>query len=179
KDRPHTSRRRSDYPAPAGDYFDRRNGEHPPYADGVAASPQADGAPKAAKGDKIASWVDSVNEDPPPPPPVEGTIIDAPVHFADDIAPDPMEDTTAREMRHRRHRDKDGYSEVDPERIRRKRGPVKSTSDGSSHGKHRSYGGPVNSMGFDDMGAKTFDGRPAMPNGGSKRGSWFKKITGL
>ncbi|KAI7117610.1 hypothetical protein KC324_g18836, partial [Hortaea werneckii] len=113
------------------------------------------------------------------PPPVEGTIIDAPVHFADDIAPDPMEDTTAREMRHRRHRDKDGYSEVDPERIRRKRGPVKSTSDGSSHGKHRSYGGPVNSMGFDDMGAKTFDGRPAMPNGGSKRGSWFKKITGL
>lgn len=180
KERPRISRRRSDHPAPVADYFDKRNGERSPRADGVATAPLADGPPlKATGGDKTASWVHSLHEDPPPPPPVEGTIVDAPVHFAD---ADPLDETTAREMRHRRHRDRDGYSEHGSDRTRRRRekqdrDAVKSTSDGSSHDRHR--GGPVNSLGYDEMGAKAFDGRPAMPTGAAKRGSWLKKIAGL
>jgi hypothetical protein len=195
RDKPRTSRWRSDYPAPVEDYFDKRNGEHSPYkANVVATAPiEADGRPyqKTSGGDKTASWVHSVNEDPPPPPPVEGTIIDAPVHFAEDLAPDALDETTAREYRKRRdrdrERDRDGYSYEDSERRRRRRDEkrgmtgeyVKSSSGGSSHDRRKSYaGGPVNSLGLNEMGGKTFDGRPAP---GGKRGStgWFKKFTGL
>lgn len=179
KERPRISRRRTDYPVAAEDYFDKRNGEQARSA-GFAA---ADG-PSFVKagGDKTASWVHSVNEDPPPPPPVEGTIIDAPVHFAadDDVpATHPFEETTAREMRHNRARD--GYARDDMERRshRRRDGEnVKSSSGGSSHDRQRSYGGPVG--GYDVGGMKTWDGRPAgMQRSESKRGSWLKKIPGL
>lgn len=185
-DKPRTSRRRSEYPAPIGDYFDKRNGEHSPYMNGVATAPIADGRPglKTGGGDKTASWVHSISEDPPPPPPVEGTIVDAPLHFTEDTAPDPLEETTAREMRQKRAKDRDGLSNEDAERRRRRREGrrdtdyVKSSSGGSSHERRRSYavGGPVNSMGFTDMGVKTWDG---LPSGNTKRGSWFKKFTGF
>ena len=180
KERPRHSRRRSERPAPVEGYFDRRNGEHPSYGDG--APDDADGAPFMKTGkDKAASWVHSVSD--APPPPIEATIIDAPVHYATDYAPDPMmdEDLTARELRHsrrkanHRHRDLDGYSTEDPEH-RRKR------QDGAGpSGRSRGMGGPVNSMGYDTMdGVKTFDGRPApLQRGESKAGSWLKKITGL
>lgn len=178
KERPRHSRRRSERPAPVDGYFDTRNGEHPPYGDDA---PDGGAPPPTVKTgkDKTASWVHSVSSDPPPPPPVEGTIIDAPVHFAADNTPDGNimdEDLTARELRHSRrkamgrHRDLDGYSTEDPERRR-----------GGAPGGRGSRGGAVNSMGYDSMdGVKTFDGRPAMPGRGeSKAGSWLKKITGL
>ena len=111
---------------------------------------------------------------------MEGTIIDAPAHFAEDVAPDPpFEETTAREMRQKRRKDKDAYAEDDAERHRRRResrrdGDAQRSSDGSSHNRRKSYaGGPVNSMGYDDMGGKTWDGRPAMA---PKRNSFFKKL---
>ena len=177
KERPRHSRRRSERPAPVEGYFDRRNGEQPSYGDG--APDDADGAPFMKTGkDKAASWVHSVSD--APPPPIEATIIDAPVHYATDYAPDAMmdDDLTARELRHsrrkanHRHRDLDGYSTEDPEH-RRKR------QDGAG-GRSRGMGGPVNSMGYDTMdGVKTFDGRPALQRGESKAGSWLKKITGL
>ena len=188
KERPRHSRRRSERPAPVEGYFDRRNGEQDgaplPPADG-----DADGAPFAVKTgkDKTASWVHSISD--APPPPIEATIIDAPVHFAADIAPDPMmmdEDLTARELRHSRrkakdrHRDLDGYSTEDPEQRRRKRQDAAAGPRGGG-GRGGGMGGPVNSMGYDSMdGVKTFDGRPAPPvRGESKAGSWLKKITGL
>lgn len=184
KERPRHFRRRSERPVEGG-YFDRRNGEQPPYGDG-APPDDADGAPpmhvKTGK-DKTASWVHSISD--APPPPIEATIIDAPVHFAADDAPDPMmdEDLTARELRHSRrkakdrHRDLDGYSTEDPEQRRRRRQDAAANGGGRSRG----MGGPVNSLGYDNMdGVKTFDGRPAMPQRGeSKAGSWLKKITGL
>lgn len=185
-DKSRTSRRRSEYPAPVDDYFDKRNGEHSPYMNGVATAPIADerAAFKTGGGDKTASWVHSISEDPPPPPPVEGTIIDAPLHFAEDMTPDPLEETTAREMRQKRAKDRDGLGNEDAERRRRRREArrdpdyVKSSSGGSSHERRKSYatGGPVNSMGFTDMGIKTWDG---LPSGNTKRGSWFKKLTGF
>ena len=52
----------------------------------------------------------------------------------------------------------------------------------ASYDRRGGYGGPVNSMGFNDMGGKTFDQqhRPGMPSGAAKRGSaWLKKIAGL
>lgn len=118
-----------------------------------------------------------MNEEPPPPPPVEGTIVDAPVHFG---AGDPLDETTAREMRSKRRKDKDPYPE-DGERRRRRREGGSRRDDGvrsseGSGGDGRSRGGPVNGLGYDDVGVKTWDGRPAMPG---KRGSWFKKIAGL
>jgi len=131
-----------------------------------------------AGGDKTASWVHMLNEDPPPPPPVEGTIIDAPMHFAQDPAPDALDETTAREMRHRRDRDRDVLSNEDSERRHRRRESRREgegVSDGSSYDRRRSYAMPANGPGYDNN-VKTFDGRPAMP---SKRGSWFKKIAGL
>jgi hypothetical protein len=169
KDRPRASRRRSDYPAPVDDYFGR-NGEPVP-ANG--RSPLADSRPyqkpQTSGKDKTTSWVDSLNEDPPPPPPVEGTIIDAPAHFAEDDEPD--DPTTARELKHRRRRDDD-----DPDSRRKKK-----SSDGSSRDRDRDWrksyaGGPVNSLGHNDFNGKTFDGRPAGP---LRRESWFKKIAGL
>ena len=169
KERPRPSRRRSDYPAADG-YFDKRNGEHSP---GVVPSPIAHAIKTG--GDKTASWVHSVNEDRPPPPPVEGTIIDAPVHYAEDDAPDALDDTTAREYRNRRRREQGEYADEDSERRRRRRGDVPSGSGGSSHGRNKSYGGPSNSLGYDDMGVKTWDGRPA----NNRRQSWFKKIAGF
>jgi hypothetical protein len=181
KERPRHSRRRSERPAPAEGYFDRRNGEHPPYGDG-APDDAADGAPFMKTGnDRAASWVHSVSD--APPPPITATIIDAPVYYATDNAPDPMmdEDLTARELRHsrrkanHRHRDLDGYSTEDPEHRRKRQ-----DANGGS-GRSRGMGGPVNSMGYDSMdGVKTFDGRPApLQRGESKAGSWLKKITGL
>ena len=179
KERPRHSRRRSERPAPVEGYFDRRNGEQPSYGDG--APDDADGAPFMKTGkDKAASWVHSVSD--APPPPIEATIIDAPVHYATDYAPDPLmdEDLTARELRHsrrkanHRHRDLDGYSTEDPE-YRRKR-----QEGAGANGRSRGMGGPVNSLGYDNMdGVKTFDGRPALQRGESKAGSWLKKITGL
>jgi hypothetical protein len=178
KERPRHSRRRSERPAPVEGYFDRRNGEH--AGDGAPDVADADGAPfmhvKTGK-DKTASWVHSISD--APPPPIEATIIDAPVHYATDYAPD--EDATAREMRHsrrkasHRHRDLDGYSTEDPE-LRRRR------QDGAVRG--RGMGGVVNSMGYDSMmqeGVRTFDGRPAgLQRGESKKGSsWLKRVTGL
>ena len=181
KERPRHSRRRSERPGPAEGYFDRRNGEHPPNGDGDGDGDAADGAPFMKTGkDKTASWVHSISD--APPPPIEATIIDAPVHYATDHAPDPMmdEDLTARELRHsrrkanHRHRDLDGYSTEDPE-LRRKRQDA-----GNGGARSRGMGGPVNSMGYDTMdGVKTFDGRPALQRGESKAGSWLKKITGL
>ena len=178
KERPRTSRRRTDVPAPVDDYFDKRNGEQASYAPTTA--PPADGRPYIKSGgDKTTSWVDSVNESPPPPPPIEGTIIDAPVHFAHDDAPDALDEDelTAREYRHKRAKDRDGYGSQDPEVRGSRHDRLKSdgvrSSDGSSYDRRRDYGGPVNSMGFNDMG------RPTMPTGASKRSSWFKKIAGI
>jgi len=133
-------------------------------------------------GDKTASWVHSLNDSAPDPPPIERTIIDAPIHYAEDEVPDrhPLEgdDTTAREFRHRRRREQEGYGHADDEDRRRRRprdGENVRSSDGSS-GKRAA----VNSIGYNDMGGRTFDGRPAMaPRGESKRGSWLKKIAGL
>jgi hypothetical protein len=142
--------------------------------------PVADGRWKASSSgnDKTASWVNSVNEDPPPPPPVEGTIIDAPVHYAEDAAPDALDETTAREMRQKRRKDRDVYADDDSERRRRKREGRREdgqrSSDGSGHDRRKSYAAP--SMGYDDMGVKTWDGRPAMA---PKRNSFFKKLTGF
>lgn len=131
-------------------------------------------------GDKTSSWVHSVND--APPPPIEGTIIDAPVHYADDAAPDPLEEgeTTAREFRHRRERrrDRDDGYHVDDDYRRRER--VKSSSGDGSSGRRRSYASPPS---YGDMyggGMRSFDARPSMPQrSDSKRGSWFKKIAGL
>ena len=151
KERPRHSRRRSERPAPVEGYFDRRNGEHPPHG-GDGAPDDADGAPFMKTGkDKTASWVHSISD--APPPPIEATIIDAPVHFAEDDAPDPLmdEDLTARELRHSRrkakdrHRDLDGYSTEDPERRRRRQDPA------GMAGRSRGMGGPVNSLGYDTM----------------------------
>jgi hypothetical protein len=125
--------------------------------------------------DRAASWVHSVSD--APPPPITATIIDAPVYYATDNAPDPMmdEDLTARELRHsrrkanHRHRDLDGYST-----------DRRQDATGGA-GRSRGMGGPVNSMGYDSMdGVKTFDGRPVpLQRGESKAGNWLKKITGL
>ena len=180
KERPKSSRRRSDFPAPVEGYFDKRNGEQAPYENGASRTP-ADGPYVKAGGDKTASWVNTINDDPPPPPPVEGTIIDAPVHYAADDAPDALNgETTARELRHKRRKDRDtdGYGADDPDRRYRRRDSKRDGegSSGGSAGDRRSRGGPVNSLGYDTMGAKTWDGRPAMA---PKRGSWFKKIAGL
>ncbi|KAK3066463.1 hypothetical protein LTR53_017182, partial [Teratosphaeriaceae sp. CCFEE 6253] len=159
-----------------------RNGEPAPPAHGDA---EADGRPYIkADGDKTTSWVHSVNESPPPPPPVEGTIIDAPAHYAadDDVpAQHPFEETTARELRHQRGKVRSGPGE-DAARARRSRRDndgegVKSSSGGSGYDRR---GGPVNSIGFNDMGGgKIWDGgQPAVQRSESKRGSWFKKIAG-
>ncbi|KAM3418943.1 hypothetical protein BST61_g4901 [Cercospora zeina] len=141
-------------------------------------------------GDKTSSWVHSVNDDPPPPPPIEGTIIDAPVHFAADNAPDALDEneTTAREFRHRRERRRerdDGYGyDQDDDYQRHRRRPersegLKSSSGEGSSGRRKShaaaYGGDMYGGGM-----RTFDGRPSMPQrSDSKKGSWFKKIAGL
>jgi len=133
--------------------------------------------------DKITSWVDMVSEDPPPPPPVEGTIIDAPMHFAEDHAPDghPLEETTAREMRENRQRRKNEAFAADDDIERRRRRRERKneeehkSSGGSSHARRSAYAaGPVNSLGYDDMHAP--EERPAMA---PKRQSWFSKVTGF
>lgn len=180
KERPRTSRRRSDYPAPAagGDYFDARNGERSPRANPTTPLTHA----IKTGGDKTASWVHSLNDSAPDPPPIERTIIDAPIHYAEDEVPDrhPLEgeDTTAREYRHRRRREQEGYG--DDLEDRRRRRPRDGEHVRSSDGSSGQRGGiPMNSIGYNDMGGRTFDGRPAMPRGESKRGSWFKKIAGL
>ncbi|KAK1066632.1 hypothetical protein LTR74_007002 [Friedmanniomyces endolithicus] len=193
KERPRTSRRRSDYPAPVDDYFDKRNGEPaPPPADehNGRGEREADGRPYIqAGGDKTTSWVHSVNESPPPPPPVEGTIVDAPAHFSvDDGVPatHPFEETTARELRHKRGKEREGYANGNGEDVERRRRSrreregegIKSSSGGSGYDRQQSYGGPANSIGFNDMGVKSWDGRPAVQRSESKRGSWFKKIAG-
>ncbi|QIX02374.1 hypothetical protein AMS68_007891 [Peltaster fructicola] len=128
-------------------------------------------------GDKTASWVHMLSSDPPPPPPVEGTIVDAPVHYADDNAPEAMDDLTARELRSRRRRDKETDEYEDQRRPRYARGEEEGVpSSGGSSGNRRARRA-TNSMGYDSMGAKTWDGRPAMPTrADSKRGSWLKKI---
>ena len=192
KERPRTSRRRSDHPAPAEDYFDSR-GEHP--SNGQAGAAHTDGVPLVKTGgDKTASWVHSVSSDPPPPPPIEGTIIDAPAHFGsrgEDEDLEGMDELTAREMRQARRRkdrelrDRDGYSTQDQSESRRRRRDRDgygegASSGGGSTGDHRSrgVGGVVNSLGYDSMGNKIPDGRPGMAGrDGSK--SWLKKIAGL
>ncbi|EMD01027.1 hypothetical protein BAUCODRAFT_144604 [Baudoinia panamericana UAMH 10762] len=187
KERPRTSRRRSEYPAAVNDYFDKRNGEQAPHAIGEASAPVADGRPYIkAGGDKTTSWVHSVNEDPPPPPPLEGTIVDAPQHFAadDDVPADhPLEETTARKFRHRRANERDVDAEEERRRRRRDRRDaenIKSSSGGSSHDRRRSYaGGPVTTPNYNDVGMRTWDGRPAVQRNDSKRGGWFKKIGDL
>jgi hypothetical protein len=171
KDRLRNSRRRSEHPE--DHVTTSRNADFP-------ANPVAQAIKKG--GDKTASWVHSLNDSNPDPPPVERTVLDAPIH-GDDGVPDrhPLEgeDKTARELRQSQRRRKE--RELDDAGRRRRRdeeGPVRS-SDGSS-GKRRSSYAPVNSLGAGDMGARGFDGRPAMPGrGDSKRGSWFKKIAGL
>ncbi|PPJ53386.1 hypothetical protein CBER1_01017 [Cercospora berteroae] len=177
KDRPRTSRRPSEYP-------EDRNGE--PTSPQGAIPPSLAHAIKTG-GDKTSSWVHSVNDDPPPPPPIEGTIIDAPVHFAADNAPDALDEneTTAREFRHRRERRRDrddgyGYGQDDDYQHRRhdRSEGIKSSSGEGSSGRRRSH-----APAYGDMyggGMRTFDGRPSMPQrSDSKRGSWFKKIAGL
>lgn len=170
RERPRTSRRQSEY-------LEDRNGE-PTSSHG--AIPEAFAHAIKTGGDKTSSWVHSVND--APPPPIEGTIIDAPVHYADDAAPDPLEEgeTTAREFRHRRERrrDRDDGYHVDDDYRRRER--VKSSSGDGSSGRRRSYASPPS---YGDMyggGMRSFDARPSMPQrSDSKRGSWFKKIAGL
>nr|POE71428.1 hypothetical protein CFP56_62523 [Quercus suber] len=179
RDAARNSRRRSAYGPPAGDaYYDKRNGEAPTRGAGKTSPPNADGVRPFVKpgGDKTASWVHSINSDPPPPPPLEGTIIDAPVYYAADTTPDTLDETNARELRHKQRREReraDGYSR------RRGDGDGVRSSDGSaSHDRKRSSyaGGPVNSLGYNEMGGKHWDSRPAMP---PKKGSWLKKIAGL
>ena len=181
KERIRTSRRRSDYPAPVDGYFDKRYGEQKtPRKDGAIPAPLAHAI--KAGGDKTASWVASINHDPPPPPPLAHSIVDAPVHFTEDTAPDTLDDNekTAREFRQRRRRERDGGYVYDDEDVlggttRRGRGEgggVRSSDgDGSAYDRRKSYAGPGNSLGYNDMG------RPAMPNG--RRNSWFKKLTGF
>lgn len=170
------SRRRSDHPAPAAadDYFGARNGERSPRKNPTTPLTHA----IKTGGDKTASWVHSLEPDPPP---IERTIIDAPVHYGEDGVPDrhPLEgdDTTAREFRHRRRREQEAHGRADDGDRRRRRprdGENVRSSDGSSGQR-----APVNSIGYNDMGERTFDGRPAFARGESKRGSWFKKIAGL
>ena len=181
KDRPRVSRRRTE--APMDDYLDRRNGELAFGASDRARAPDADGhafvkAP-GGKPDKTANWVDSINQDPPPPPPVEGTIVDAPVHFAGSAAPDPptFEDTTAREMRHRRRRENDGHGRSDAD-ARRRRDEAQKSSNGSSRDRRRAYGGEAldGVAGYNDLPHRAYDFRPGMA---SKRQSWFQKMTGM
>lgn len=226
-DRPRASRRRSEQPR------------------GVYESPYlATAGDKKSGGDKTASWVHSLHEDPPPPPPVEGTIVDAPAHFASAAAEeggyadgglaygappvggigqsgvgvpaDALDESTARELRRKqrreRDRERDRYAEPlpsrgsdrDRERRHRRRetadggaayaysrdGGVQRSSDGSTsqrnHERRRSYvpasmGGPVNSLGYGDMGGAAPLERPGMMSGaaGGKRGSWFKKLAGF
>lgn len=171
RERPRTSRRQSEYP-------EDRNGE--PISSHGAIPASFTHAIKTG-GDKTSSWVHSVED--APPPPIEGTIVDAPVHFAADADPDPLDEgeTTAREFRHRRERRRerdDGYGLGDDSR---RHGGVKSSSgDGSSGRRRRSHASPP---AYGDMyggGLRTFDGRPPIPQRtDSKRGSWFKKIAGL
>ncbi|KAF2211418.1 hypothetical protein CERZMDRAFT_106400 [Cercospora zeae-maydis SCOH1-5] len=179
KDKPRTSRRHSEYP-------EDRNGE-PISLQGAIPSSLAHAIKTG--GDKTSSWVHSVNDDPPPPPPIEGTIIDAPVHFAADNTPDALDEneTTAREFRHRRERRRErdddyGHDQGDDYQ-RHRRHPersdgIKSSSGEGSSGRRKSHAAT-----YGDMyggGMRTFDGRPSMPQrSDSKRGSWFKKIAGL
>lgn len=171
RERPRTSRRQSEYP-------EDRNGEQISSHGAVPAS-----FTHAIKtgGDKTSSWVHSVED--APPPPIEGTIIDAPAHFAAEADADLLDEgeTTAREFRHRRERRRerdDGYGWDDDSR--RRDGVKSSSGDGSSGRRRRSYASPPT---YGDMyggGMRTFDGRPSMPQrSDSKRGSWFKKIAGL
>ncbi|KXT17853.1 hypothetical protein AC579_5883 [Pseudocercospora musae] len=193
KERPRTSRRRSDYPV-ADDYFGTTSRGEPnptsPHADphdvaGFGAAARSPFSPVAhaikTGGDKTLSWVDSINDEPPPPPPVEGTIVDAPMHFAADQTPDRYEDElpgTAREYRNRKRQD---VEDEDEERRRRRRERreaegVKS-SDGSSQDRRRTHASGAS--GYGDM-RRGYDARPAMPERrASKGGSWLKKITGL
>lgn len=189
KERSRPSRHRSDFPAPVDDYFDSRNGTHGAYGDRVATAPATDNRPylPGAAPDKTSSWVNSVNEDPPPPPPVEGTIVDAPVHFATPALDEDealAAETTARELRRKQRRERERNGEVNSsdERRRRRRDDRKAardedvSRDGSGGDKSRRTSKAYNSLGYPDM-AKTFDGRPAGTASGGK--GWLKKIAGL
>ncbi|KAF1356927.1 hypothetical protein BDV97DRAFT_21834 [Delphinella strobiligena] len=186
KERVRPSRHRSDYPAPIDDYFDTRNGDHGVYEGEAATAPARDTHPYLSKApDKTSSWVHSVNEDPPPPPSVEGTIVDAPVHFATAALDD--EDATAPELtardvrsKHRRERERRGEPNSSDERRRRRKEDRKMRDEGlsgpgSTGDKSKRSSRPYNSLGYADMSAKTVDGRPA---GGERKG-WLKKIAGL
>jgi hypothetical protein len=129
-------------------------------------------------GDKTASWVADLASSPPPPPPVEGTIIDAPVHFAamaDDGGLDGYDNdptTTAREMRRSKR------ESAAPRSSRRDDPPSQGSSGGGHHRRGQSYGGPSNSMGYGDMNAR--DAPASKPISGAKKaGGWFKKLAGL
>lgn len=186
KDRVRPSRHRSDYHAPVDNYFDTRNGDHGAYGGEAATAPAMDTHPYLSKApDKTSSWVQSVNSDPPPPPPVEGTIVDAPVHFAtaalddeDAITPE----LTARDVRskHRKERERRGEPNSSDERRRRKKEERKLRDEGlsgagSTGDKSKRSSRAYNSLGYADMSAKTIDGRAAV---GERKG-WLKKIAGL
>jgi hypothetical protein len=134
-------------------------------------------------GDKTASWVADLASSPPPPPPVEGTIIDAPVHFAavPDDGPDPYDNdptTTAREMR-RSKRD----SAAAPRSSRRDDPPSQASSGGGGgagyHRRGQSYAGPSNSLGYNDMNSREAAAGATPASKAKKAGGWLKKLAGL
>ncbi|GAB7339062.1 hypothetical protein MBLNU457_5719t1 [Dothideomycetes sp. NU457] len=183
--RPSTHRRRSEYPADTkgDDYFAPRPKQRssPP-----ATTPYM--FPKSA--DKTSSWVASVSSDPPPPPPAVETVIDHKPGPGEEVldpgpAIDEMDEKTARELRRKKRMSLplDEY-EIEAEKRRRRKeerraAEVKSRSGESDGDAIRRRGGASNSLGYDDMGSRTFDGRGASSG---KRNSLFgglKKMAGF
>jgi len=150
--------------------------------------------PKTA--DKTSSWVASVSSDPPPPPPAVETVIDSkpgPHEKVLDPGPaiDEMDEKTARELRRKKRMNlpPEEY-EIEAEK-RRRRKEERRAGEGKSEGvKSRSGesegdavrrrgGGASNSLGYDDMGARTFDGRAAAPGKKSGLFGGLKKMAGF
>jgi len=221
KDRPRTSRRRSDYPADEPDRRATRTSRGAPPApyrpvDDLRAQDLNSSGPPPPLGqaiktgsDKTASWVAHINHEPPPPPPLTHTIIDAPVHFARDIAPDPLDEyeTSAREFNQNRRKGRDApsismppppppeenFDDAERQQRRRKRRDavpplsrdgVKS-SDGSSHDRRRERVSSKNqpSQREDYVPRERDRDRAGMisptANGLSRGNGWFRKFTGL
>lgn len=163
---------------PVEDYFDPCNGHSQHDAPQTAPA-----RPYLASGDKTASWVNSFHAEPPLPPPVEGTVLEgAPDLNGGDTTADEEARRDTRRIRpggaggsrkqgsYREEGRRDGRREerrVGAEGFR--------SSDGSGAGERivrRKSAFPS----LADGGTRAWDERPAGPG---KRGSWFKKFTGL
>ncbi|MCJ1475969.1 hypothetical protein MMC13_004633 [Lambiella insularis] len=162
-ERPSASRRKS---APVQDYFDPRNASHA----------TGDPYPTTTGGnDHTSSWVKSQISDPPELPPIEPTVIEQPP-LGDGIRGDGIrgddDDDEIRRSKRKSSRRRSKYldaapDEADEKRRRRERREKELSSEGSAgdrHARRRS----------ENPGA-----RAANVEVGSKRASWFKKITNL